>query len=542
MRSLPFPIAIAITLALVTNATAEALRLPANGTPNVPTNAQLWIGDERTLDQATLRDADGTTIPLERIPESTPLRFRPTAELAPQKSYTLTLRFANVAIEETLTFTTGAGAEIHPPPPQTMVMHIRSWQGGGGGPWNCPKGTLYMGELRTSPAPAAVYYRLERSADGTAFTEIQASTTARFDIPSGVAWYRVRPISISNLSPANSELQTLQLTVPASNIPPCYPYSPDDEGSDDGVGCSAAANDTSSLLALGLGLLLIRRRATRPHEKRARPNRPSQRRGPSLLLATVLIMTASASASAAAAFRLPVHRSPNVPTNTHLWISEARSKPLQTATLRDAEGTNVPLERETLQLGSHTLYHLRPDQELKGYAAYTLELQFLDTPLETLSLLTGAGRELTPPSAAQPFAAHLGSQQPGHDGTGCPQVVYSNIYLKGAPSLGAALYLLEHSLTDSQYTTVDASLTPEFTRTKSGWYRIRPVSTTDLSPTGLVPSRHLEVPDPYKPSCSRPEDDEGLACAAGSPSAGGLLALGLLSLLAPRRRRTPAAR
>lgn len=269
MRSLS--LSLAITLALASSVAAETLRLPANGTSNVPTNAHLWIGDERTLDQATLRDAEGVAVTLERVPVSAPMRLRATSELAPQTSYTLTLRFAGVATEETLTFSTGAGAETNPPPPQSMVTHIRSWQGGGGGPWHCDKGTVYTGEIRTSAAPEAVYYRLERSLDGTTFSEVQASTSARFEVYSGVAWYRVRPVSISNLSPADSALQTIQFTVPESDIPPCYPLPRDDE-----AGCSTGSSP-SGLLPLGLGLLLIRRRPPRLHGLLSRLARLTQR-------------------------------------------------------------------------------------------------------------------------------------------------------------------------------------------------------------------------------------------------------------------------
>lgn len=271
MRSLP--LSLAITLALASSAASgaadETLRLPANGTPNVPTNAHLWIGDGRILDQATLRDADGAAVALERIPESTPLRFRPTAELAPQKSYTLTLRFANVAIEETLTFTTGAGAEIHPPPPYMLKTSVSKFISSNGKQWGCEPGVFYLGDVRTAPSPAAVLYQLERSLDGTTFEIAESSANPWFETRYHLAWYRIRPISISNLAPADSELQTLQLSVPESKLPPC---DPDAEGYDDEAGCSAAAsNDTSGLLLLGLGLLLVRRRAMRPHGTRARP-------------------------------------------------------------------------------------------------------------------------------------------------------------------------------------------------------------------------------------------------------------------------------
>lgn len=262
---------------------------------------------------------------------------------------------------------------------------------------------------------------------------------------------------------------------------------------------------------------------------------------PCSLMAPVAIALAFSSAASASAFRAPAPDSPNVPTNTLLWISEARTRPLQTATLRDAAGTSVSLARETLDLGAHTLYRLRPEPELKGYSTYSLELQFLDGPPEMLSLLTGAGRESTPPPPGLPFEAHFGTQQPGHDGSGCPQTVYPYAYLTGKPSPGAALYLLEHSLTDSQYTVVLASRTPEFTRTQSGWYRIRPVSLANLAPSdSALASRQVTVPAPYKPSCARPaDDDEALGCAASAPSpaAAAPLTLALALLLGHLRRR-----
>lgn len=244
----------------------------------------------------------------------------------------------------------------------------------------------------------------------------------------------------------------------------------------------------------------------------------------------------------APSFRIPRDNDSNIPTNTHLWISEIRGKNLETATLRNAEGTIVPLEIETLQTSSfQVLYHLRPDQELKGNVTYTLELQVLGRPLETLSFVTNASRDLIPPMTAQPFAASVGSApRLDSNGTRCPQIIDSYVQIKGAPSTGAALYLLEHSLTGSQYAVAHALRTPEFTGTESGWYRIRPVSTAGLSPANL-PSRYFELPASYESPCSGPEGVETIGCSTTSTSSGGLLVLGLLLLLT-RRRRASAAR
>lgn len=273
MQRLTAPLVILLSFATATAAAEDALRLPANGTPNVPTNTHLWIVDGRTLDNATLRDASGTVIPLERVPDSKPLRLRPTAELAPSLGHTLELRFVGVTSPETLAFTTGAGAEIHPPPPRPLDVHPFSWEGGGGGPWHCEKGTFHAADVTTAESPGAVLYRLERSLDGTTFTATEYARTPSFRIGSGTARYRIRPLSLSYLTPADTALEALQITVPAANIPPCYP--PPREY-DDEAGCSASTSSSAGggLLALGLGLLLTRRRTASRRALRA-PSAPS---------------------------------------------------------------------------------------------------------------------------------------------------------------------------------------------------------------------------------------------------------------------------
>lgn len=279
MQRLTATLVILLLFAAATAAAEDALRLPANGTPNVPTNAHLWIVDGRTLDNAVLRDASGTVIPLERVPDSKPLRLRPTAELAPSLGHTLELRFVGVTSPELLTFTTGAGAEIHPPPPRPLDVHPLSWEGGGGGPWQCEKGTFHAADVITAESPGAVLYRLERSFDGTTFTATEYARTPNFRIGPGTTWYRIRPLSLSYLTPADTALEALQITVPAANIPPCYP--PQEEEFDEGCSASTSSSAGGGLLALALGLLLPRRRTAARRALRA-PSTPAVRDGGSV--------------------------------------------------------------------------------------------------------------------------------------------------------------------------------------------------------------------------------------------------------------------
>jgi len=104
---------------------------------------------------------------------------------------------------------------------------------------------------------------------------------------------------------------------------------------------------------------------------------------------------ASALSCALPGVTAPFQRTADVPTNTRIWCTEERQRPIETIVLTDAQGSVVSGTQSTLFLPDETVVVFRPDVELDPESTYTYQCPLVE--VSPFTFTTGTGPRMAPP-------------------------------------------------------------------------------------------------------------------------------------------------